>query len=52
MKPTVLAAIILIITGFTCLMGVILALCKQRGMCCFGQFSFSSQSQVASDGNV
>ena len=39
MRPTVLAAIVLIIVGFICLMGVMLALCKSRGMCCFTSLS-------------
>ncbi len=33
MKPIVIAAIILIITGFICLMGVILIWCKSRCLC-------------------
>jgi Ring finger domain len=42
MRPTVLAAIILIIFGFICLMGVMLALCKSRAMCCFSSLSLQA----------
>ena len=45
MRPTVLAAIILIILGFICLMGVMLALCKSKAMCCFGSISIDNSSQ-------
>jgi len=34
-KTTVLVAIVLIVTGFVCLTGVMIAICKSRGMCCF-----------------
>ena len=46
MKPTVLAAIVLIIVGFVCLMGVMLALCKSRGMCCFSTLSLDTSENT------
>ena len=46
MKPAVLAAIVLIIVGFVCLMGVMLALCKSRGMCCFNTNSLDPSDEL------
>jgi hypothetical protein len=46
MRPTVLAAIVLIILGFICLMGVMLALCKSKAMCCFQSLSFDENSSL------